>query len=57
MLYWKRKINKSVIIVHINVTGVNDKRQLMHGSVDIYEENDSWKYKCQTIENFDHCEE
>ena len=42
------------------MTGVNDKRQLMHGSVDIYhfyEENDSWKYECQTLENFDHCEE
>ena len=41
------------------MTGVNDKRQLMHGSVDIYEENDSWKYECQTLENYDlgHCEE
>ena len=41
LLSLKRKIDRSVIVDHKYVTRVNDKSQLLDGSVDNYKENDS----------------
>ncbi len=52
LLSLKRKIDRSVIVYHNYVTRVNDKSQLLDGSVDNYKENDSWKYcpGCRVVE-------